>query len=236
MENISLTQRIVGAIVVLSLAIIFIPALLETDRLDPGKATDSPIPEVPREISTIVFQLNEKNGTFEGEGLNGEKLTASEQFAHSVNDEINRSENELILPSSPAEKLSVSALDATQINELQTESNEAINLASNKPDTATLTSDQLKGNQVVPPEVLNDGKQHSWMLQLASFKDEANAIKLRDSLRNKQYVAHVSERKFSSGSIWRVRIGPVLSKDKIVKLQSLLEKEMKLKGLIVRRR
>jgi len=208
MENISLTQRIVGAIVILSLAIIFIPALLETDHLDPGKSTDSPIPEVPREISTIVFQLNEENGKFEGEGL-----TASEAFTEEVAREIANSENEIEIVEPDSEKNS-SGQDLASEN----------TVAEVKP---------VKRQTFKEAE---DGKQHSWMLQLGSFKDEQNAIKLRDSLRNKQYVANVDERKLSSGSIWRVRIGPVLSKEKIIEIQGLVEKETDLKGLIVRRR
>ncbi len=204
MENISLTQRIVGAIVIISLAIIFIPALLETDKLDPGKATSSPIPEVPREISTIVFQLNEETGKFEGEGL-----SAPEQFEKDVANVIKHSANEVEL--TPKEVIPIADAEESQ--------KQAV---ANQP--------------VVPKPVADDGKQHSWMLQLASFKEEKNAIKLRDKLRKKQYVAHVDERKFSNGSIWRVRIGPVLSKKKIQQIQSVLEKEMNLKGLIVRRR
>lgn len=226
MDNISLTQRIVGAIVILSLAIIFIPALLETDRLAPGKAIDSPIPEVPREISTIVFQLNESNGKFEGEGLVADageapgsgNFTPSERLNREVAEAIENSadEIEMVDPSDGAG----SSADADGDN---SKANRQSSPAPAKTETKSLNES-------------DDGSQHSWMLQLASFKDEQNAIKLRDSLRAKQYVANVDERKFSSGSIWRVRIGPVLSKEKIVKIQAMLEKEMKMKGLIIRRR
>ena len=210
MDNISLTQRIVGAIVILSLAIIFIPALLETDRLDPGKSKVSPIPEIPREISTIVFQLNEKNGKFEGEGL-----TASEELTNEVTAAIANSANEV----------EIGSVD---------KSDKAFVAETSKSDAST-KSDPMEAPQA-SMQSADDGKQHSWMLQLASFKDEQNALKLRDTLRKKQYVANVDERKFSSGSLWRVRIGPVLSKDKIFEMQALLEKEMNMKGLIVRRR
>lgn len=199
MENTTLTQRIVGAIVILSLAIIFIPALLETDKLDLGRSAVSPIPEVPREISTIVFQLNESNGKFEGEGL-----TASEQLTAAVSKAIENSANEV------------------EITEPET--------------TETKRTEAGAGKSASSANIEEADKQHSWMLQVASFKNADNALNLRDRLRAKQYVAHVDERKLSSGSIWRVRVGPVLSREKIVKMQSMLEKEMKLKGLIIRRR
>jgi len=200
-SSISLTQRIVGAIIVLSLAIIFVPALLETDRLDPGKFDKSPIPEVPREISTIVFQLNEETGTFEGEGL-----TASDKLTQKVTKEIEDNAGEV---------------DVVPSNELGNAKPED-NITNNK---RTISLDDKSTNG-----------QFSWMLQLASFKEESNAIKLRDALRQSQYVAHVDERKLSQGSLWRVRVGPVLSKKKILSLQKNIEKDFKMKGLIVRRR
>ena len=153
---------------------------------------------MPREISTIVFQLNEKNGKFEGEGL-----TASEQLSRKVGSAIVDS----------AKEVEIAPTDAPLEN------------------TASTQVPPQK-----PPVVIDDGKAHSWMLQLGSFKTEDNAIKLRDSLRTKQYVTNVDERKFSSGSVWRVRVGPFLNKNKVLKIQKILEKETGMKGLIVRRR
>lgn len=209
MENMSLTSRIVGAIVILSLGIIFIPLLLETDNVDSGSMKNSPIPEIPNEISTIIFQLNEETGKFEEEGN-----SPVDKFEASVRHKIANSANEVEMPE-------VSPIAVTV-------------------DSATATAAQPISRPITKPPVKQDAPQdktrHSWMLQLASFKDEKKALKLRDALRKKKYVTHIAERKLDSGSLWRVRIGPEVSKAKIVKAQKILEKEMGLKGLIVRRR
>lgn len=201
MKNVSLTARIVGAIVVLSLGIIFIPLLLETDNIKTGSMNESPIPEVPNEISTIIFQMNEETGKFEEQSK-----SVSEKFDIEVAKEIENSANEI---------------------EMSAPEKAAPGSSSKTPSPGkTKTSDQQ--NQ--------DTSQHSWMLQVASFKDKNKALKLRDKLRAKHYVTHISGRKNDSGKIWRVRIGPDLSKAKIQKIQKVLDKEMGLRGLIVRRR
>ncbi|HFE38336.1 MAG TPA: hypothetical protein ENK06_07975 [Gammaproteobacteria bacterium] len=199
MDNLSLTSRIVGAIVVLSLGIIFIPLLLETDKIDPGQVNHSPIPEVPGEISRIVFQLNKGTGKFEAQDA-----SAIKKFEAEVAKEIAGSANEVEIPE-PAE--------ATASIEAKT---------------------QVKARPV--RQKTETKSRYSWMLQVASFKDQQKALKLRDQLRNKKYVTHISKRQLESGNIWRVRIGPDLSKSKIQEIKVVLEKEMGLKGLIVRRR
>jgi len=201
MKNVSLTARIVGAIVILSLGIIFIPVLLETDNIKSGRMNESPIPEIPTEISTIIFQMNEETGKFEEQGK-----SPVEQFEIEVAKEIENSANEIEI-SEP--------ISATSELSLKT--------------APRITSKPTK------PQI-QDKSQHSWMLQVASFKDKKKALSLRDKLRAKHYVTHIDERKLDSGNIWRVRIGPDLSKSKIQKIQAKLDKEMGLRGLVIQRR
>jgi len=200
MKNVSLTARIVGAIVILSLGIIFIPVLLETDNIKSGSMNESPIPEIPNEISTIIFQMNEETGIFEEQGK-----SATEQFEAEVVKEIENSVNEKEMPEPEVIPKHVAKVT---------------------PPNAPIAKDQQNQNE----------SQHSWILQVASFKDKKKALKLRDELRAKQYITHITERQQDSGNIWRVRIGPDLSKQKIQKIQDKLDKEMGLRGLIVRRR
>jgi len=192
MDNISLSHRIVGAIVILSLGIIFIPLFLETDKVDPGKINVSPIPEIPREISTIIFQLNEETGQFE-------ELNESKEFSKEVKSQI-----------------------ATVTNEHGIEPSQSdvnVEIASEKKVSPASTK---KSN-------------NSWMLQVASFKDKQKAVELRNQLRKQNFVAHVNERKSGESRIWRVRIGPVLWKEKITQIQAQVNKDFGLNGLIIKR-
>jgi len=69
----------------------------------------------------------------------------------------------------------------------------------------------------------------AWALQIGSFGDKNNALKMRDDYRNKGFAAYVDE---DSGS-FRVRIGPELDRERMEKLQDRILKQEKIKGMIV---
>jgi DedD protein len=69
----------------------------------------------------------------------------------------------------------------------------------------------------------------AWALQIGSFGDKNNALKMRDEYRGKGFAAYVDE---DSGS-FRVRIGPELDRERMEKLQDRILKQEKIKGMIV---
>ena len=69
----------------------------------------------------------------------------------------------------------------------------------------------------------------AWALQIGSFGDKNNALKMRDEYRSKGFATYVDE---DSGS-FRVRIGPELDRERMEKLQDRILKQEKIKGMIV---
>ena len=69
----------------------------------------------------------------------------------------------------------------------------------------------------------------AWALQIGSFSDKSNALKMRDQYRAKGFTAYVDDDKGS----FRVRIGPELDRARIEKLQDKIYKQEQIKGLIV---
>ena len=69
----------------------------------------------------------------------------------------------------------------------------------------------------------------AWALQVGSFNDKNNALKMRDEYRGKGFTTYVDE---DSGS-FRVRIGPELDRERMEKLQDRILKQEKIKGMIV---
>jgi DedD protein len=63
--------------------------------------------------------------------------------------------------------------------------------------------------------------ESGWAVQLGSFSSSANALSLRDKLRKKGFAAYVEHQK-SSG--YRVRVGPELKRDNADALKVKLEK------------
>ncbi len=72
----------------------------------------------------------------------------------------------------------------------------------------------------------------TWMIQVASFGQEANAISLRDKLRAAGYVAHVSNSR--QGQVpYRVRVGPVLRRSEAESTRDRIRSAFDLQGIIV---
>lgn len=74
----------------------------------------------------------------------------------------------------------------------------------------------------------------SWSLQLGSFRQKDNAIKLRQKLRDAQYRSYILKAKMADSQVYRVFIGPVLSIKKMQGFATDIESEFNVKGQIVR--
>lgn len=193
MDGLSFTQRMLGAIVLLSLAIIFVPMLLEQESEISGGISGTNIPAMPENVSTLVFQMDDE-GVFKA--LNKQQEQGRE----------------------------ISILEALKDTnkEIPTFSEESI------PDT-------LK-QQVDAEVILAADKKNAlaWMVQIASFRSEKNASKLRDKLRGLNYATVVKRRGSQKGDIWAVRVGPEVSLAKAEQLKHALKRETDLDGLIIR--
>lgn len=65
----------------------------------------------------------------------------------------------------------------------------------------------------------------SWMLQVGTFDNKENAIKYRDQMRKKGHTTMVLEDKVKGKTMFKVRIGPDLSKKRIEALRDKLKKQ-----------
>ena len=75
-----------------------------------------------------------------------------------------------------------------------------------------------------------------WSLQIASFRNQVNAVKLREQLRAGLYKAYITRAETGDGATYRVLIGPMLQKEKLAEIAEAVENEFQLKGQIVRYR
>lgn len=74
----------------------------------------------------------------------------------------------------------------------------------------------------------------AWAVQLGSFSNSANAVALRDSLRSKGYAAFLETVRVKKGRVTRLYVGPELMRSKAAASRKRLEKEVQLKGIVVR--
>lgn len=198
-----LKQRLVGAAVIVALAAIFIPMILEGPDDDMGPVGSnlpaSPDYEVRDRVEPLVLPpppetepdnavVMEEKG--EAEAPATQTPTTPEKSATAVE------------PAEPAPaRASPSATEPTSEPE---------------PQTATTQQPEVSG----------------WVVQVGSFSKQSNALGLRDRLRGKGYSAFVEEARTDDGVTYRVRVGPEIERTEADRLQTEIAKTFKLKGIV----
>ncbi|MFT5098720.1 MAG: DedD protein [Patiriisocius sp.] len=107
---------------------------------------------------------------------------------------------------------------------------------ASKAKLPVIVADDIEQPEEVANFSLNDnGLPISWSLQLGSFREESNATRLRQVLRDKAYRSYILAGE-TDDQLYRVFVGPMVNKDKLLKSQTEIETELKLPGQIVRYR
>ncbi|MGW8228199.1 MAG: SPOR domain-containing protein [Gammaproteobacteria bacterium] len=192
MDEHSFKQRIVGAIVLVALAVIFIPMLLPGHRDIGFTDNGSPIPPKPAELENLKVLELEKP----------QPAPAPREIVRTPIDE--RS------PATPAGEVEAPPAEKTPPPE------EVI------PEPAAKQATQT---DAATPK--------AWAVQVGSFTQRENAMRLRDQLRSKKYKAFVEQISSAGKTFYRVRVGPEVSRDKAEALQKELQSKMKLQGSTV---
>lgn len=76
-------------------------------------------------------------------------------------------------------------------------------------------------------------KQSAWVIQLGSFKQKSNALKLVNKLRAKGYRAFIQNINVASGESTRVFVGPEQHQASAQVVASELQNNLKLRGIII---
>ncbi len=204
-----LKQRLVGAVVLVSLAVIFIPMMLGDkggfDRL----ITSSNIPPKPEEGRRVVeIPLHEVPPRPE-----------KKPVTTVVVDEYTKELPENFVPAEPDESRKADAKPAKKT----TPSSGSKPVA--KPPVVEKIPAKPTKNMVVE-------QTQSWVVQMGSFSERANAMVLRDRIRKKKYSAYVEAVATKKGTIYRVRVGPERTRAKAEALQAKLRKVFNLNGMV----
>lgn len=79
----------------------------------------------------------------------------------------------------------------------------------------------------------DDDKARAWVVQVGSFNNRGNALSLQKKLRKQQYPAFVEFVKKGEGGVYRVRVGPEVSRDKAEGLATTIQKKTGIKGVVM---
>jgi DedD protein len=202
-------QRMVGALVLIAIAVIFLPMLFS--RQDEARRVQVEAPAAPQ--APVVPQVKVESVPVPEQQALPQEPVPEEDAATSVP-----------VPSPTPAKPVVTA-PATKPA--------AVASAPAKPTPApAATPAPAKPATPVaePSRVDANGLSVSWSVQLASLSNRANADNLQKTLRTQGYNAYIR----TSDGVNRVFVGPLIERAEADRLRDQLDKQQKLKGIVVR--
>ena len=201
-----LKQRLVGAIVLVALGVIFIPMILDGEREQDFIVNGSSIPAKPAELKNIrKLEFDTEARSAESGSSPDIRIPVDEHSAPLT-----------LTPEKPRQK----------------EPSPAARTDTEKPAPTKKTppvSVAPKQTKAVAVPVAR-----AWAVQVGSFKQKNNALKLRDTLRAQKYTAFVEAIRSNGTLVYRVRSGPYVSREKAEQVREKLLAQQKMKGLVVK--
>lgn len=205
-----LKQRLVGAFVILTLAVIFLPMIFDKPHVI-GNSKIVPIPPKP-DFQSVTITKPEKP---KYEVL---KVDPADRKVKPANKIASESKNNVRKPV-PAASKTDDVSKAVSRKESDTVKSPEIN---SKPSSKSNSSvSQLPAFNNV------------WMVQLGTFSDKNNAYRLRDRLRKDGFDAHTKPISIKGKASVRVFSGPYVNKREAQKLKKKLDAKYRVKSLVV---
>ncbi|WP_223464700.1 MULTISPECIES: SPOR domain-containing protein [unclassified Pseudomonas] len=208
-------QRMVGALVLVALAVIFLPMLFS--RQDEQRQVTVEAPAAPQAPAMPQVQV-EPVVVPEPQTLPQEPVPSDDEIA----------QQESAVPTAPvapvapvapapAAKPAAPAPVPALAAKPATAPAQPITAAPGKPDT---TQSRVDAN----------GLSVSWSVQLASLSSRESAEKLQKTLRSQGYNAYIR----TADGKNRVFVGPLIERAEADRLRDLLNRQQNLKGFVVR--
>ncbi|MFO7994072.1 MAG: SPOR domain-containing protein [Marinobacter sp.] len=202
-----LKQRIIGALVLVSLAVIFVPMMFDEPHSErestsikipeepPFPEVETPEPEVPE---TPAYRIEEPSG--------------DDQDAVAPEPSFDEPPQEISEPEPPEPAPTVEEPQVVQEESGEPEPEEPVK----EEDSAEFTR-SLEG---------------AWVVQLGSFGSGDNARNLRDKVRDKGYNSHLQQITRGDAELTRVFSGPFAEKAEAEKAKQVLDKAFGLNSLV----
>lgn len=205
----ALKQRLVGAIVLVALAVIFVPMLLDGSGRRAGDKVSVEIPEKPEAPDTAFEQ---------GDQAPADAPTSADATTATATDPA--LEGDKGANNDPAtESASTPDSASSESNASTTEDSSANEATDAAVDSAGPASDEAS--------------PRAWVVQVGSFGQKTNAVVLRDKLRDGDRDAFIEQAQADSGSVWRVRVGPLTTREEAEKLKKRLDSHRETESLVM---
>ena len=201
-------QRMVGALVLVALAVIFLPMLFTREdemrqvRVGAPQAPAMPsLPEVKVDPVTVPQP---------------QEVPEAPQSAPVVVDESTAP------ASTPSQPITASPQTQAQAQPAKPQAAAPAAKVETKPAATPA--------QAAPSKIDVNGLPVSWSIQLASLSNRAGAEKLQQTLRSQGYNAYIR----SAGGMNRVYVGPLIERAEAERVRDAVNRQNSLKGFVVR--
>jgi DedD protein len=212
-------QRMVGALVLIAIAVIFLPMLFS--RQDEARHVQVDAPAAPQ--APVVPQVKvDPVAVPEQQPLPQEPVPTDEELAQPVQPSqpaVSHQPPSMPIAPAPAPAKPASAPKAAA----------APAQAPAKPAPAA-PAPAPAAPAPEPSRVDANGLSITWAVQVASLSNRANADNLQKTLRTQGYNAYIR----TSDGVNRVFVGPLIERAEADRLRDQLDKQQKLKGIVVR--
>ncbi len=215
-----LKQRLVGAVVLVALGVIFIPMLLEgpddtlVPELDELPELVDPAPSRPLDAFPTMDTLPVSPDT-------------SVLAADAAPDSEPVPEPEPLPEPEPEPEAASEPDPGLQAGPAAAESG-----AQTSPAAEPAAPEQPPAPQEPAAEPAA-GPLGSWVVQVGSFSNESNALGLRDKLRQGGFTTQVEKVRVAGKTHYRVRVGPFLERDAAEQKRKQLADKFKLSGRVL---
>ncbi|WP_046786529.1 SPOR domain-containing protein [Pseudomonas putida] len=204
-------QRMVGALVLVALAVIFLPMLFTREdemrqvRVEAPQAPAMPsLPEVKVEPVAVPEP---------------QPLPQEPQQAPVV---VNESSAPVATPSQP--------ITPSPQTQAQIQPKPQAPAPASKAQVQPAATPAPAASATAPSKIDVNGLPVSWSIQLASLSNRAGAENLQKTLRSQGYNAYIR----SAGGMNRVYVGPLIERAEAERLRDAINRQQKLKGFVIR--
>lgn len=210
-----LKQRVIGALVLISLAVIFIPMLFDEPHKEP--ATKVLIPAKPALPSVHISEPKPLQLLSEVEEEGSDQEEAPGFVLTELDEEPVKPESSVPVSTPVAEPLAPKPAAPVKAS----------------PEKAPVAAPSSKPVVTVPasPATVSD---EAWTVQIGTFKNHENAYRLRDTVLSQGLKGYTQQVATDEGTLVRVFAGPVPSNDEAQELKRKVEELLGMKSLVVR--
>lgn len=213
-----LKQRLLGALILLALAVIFLPVLFDRERMEPIDTTS----QVPPRPTVKMLEVPEPRKPAWSQPV----TTPRQQFVPRVDSAAPKtfeSTAPVVADQNSGEKVETGSNTKGKDTGQKSPNENRESTSSGKDATSTDTK-----------TLAADGTPNAWVLQVGSFQSEVLAIDMRDRLIGMGHSSYLHRFELQGKPVFRVYVGPKFKKAPLEKLKPEIDQTLQVNSLLLK--